>query len=151
MLEYKKGNIFLTDATIISHGCNCLGAFNAGIAKQIRHLFPSAYNAYIQKNNSEGWKLGDVQMVEIPEQRRIIANCATQYGYGYSSKQNIFVDYDAIAVVFKTLVCYSEEHNMKIAMPRIGCGLAGGDWNIVDRILEQVMQGHKANIEVYSL
>lgn len=151
MLVYQTGDLFATPSKVIAHGVNCMGAFNAGIAKQIRHLFPPAYLAYLEKTHSEGWKLGDVQFVPITE-NRVVANCATQKGYGYNRENTTYLDYDAIALVFDTLCLYSVDNNVAISIPRIGAGLAGGDWDKINHILQQVVSGYNdAHIVVYSL
>lgn len=105
----------------------------------------------MDKFNKEGWRLGDVQLVSISN-GKIIANCATQHGFGYADNQKVFVDYPAIASVFKTLVNFSKVNNISIAMPRIGAGLAGGDWTIIKNLLEQADEAQaNTNITVYSL
>ncbi len=128
---------------------NCKGSFAAGVAKQIRNKHPLAAQAYIDKFLHEGWKLGDVQFVKLPG-GLTIANCATQYGYGYAGDQRVFVNYEAVAAVFTTLVKYSELGN-SVAMPRIGAGLAGGDWNIILKLLEDAAKDKDVDITVYSL
>lgn len=126
--------------------------FNAGVARQIRNALPWAFFAYMEKLQKEGWKLGDVQFVEIEKPHMYVANCATQHGYGYKTNQKVFVDYDAVSAVFATLVSFSEEKGIEVAMPRIGAGLAGGDWKKINQILQSAIQGHeKANITIYSL
>ena len=36
-----------------------------------------------------------------------------------------------------------------IAMPKIGCGLAGGDWDVVSEILESVSEKYGRTFHVY--
>lgn len=120
------------------------------MAGQIRRLFPQAFAAYANKYETQGWKLGDVQMVTIGQ--RIIANCATQKGYGYTNGQTVFADYPAISAVFTTLAAYSEGNKVGVALPRIGAGLAGGDWEIIHELLKDADAKHPdAELEVYSL
>src|SRR5688572_21119765 len=101
MIEYLRGDLFQTKAEVIAHGVNCRGAFNAGVARQVRRLFPSAYAAYMEKLNKEGWNLGDVQFVAVAKssptsftddkhKSTVIANCATQRGYGYGQGQRVY-------------------------------------------------------------
>jgi len=35
-------------------------------------------------------------------------------------------------------------------MPRIGCGLAGGDWSIIEKIINKVLIDKKINVTVYN-
>lgn len=152
MVKYITGNLFLTKAQVIAHGVNCKGAFGAGIAGQIRRLYPGAYSAYIAKHQKDGWKLGDVQIVELfkdgfPQ----IANCATQNGYGYTDGQTVFADYGAIERSLWVLEEYCKKNNYTLAIPRIGAGLAGGDWNRIKEIIETIFKHSQVTVEVYSL
>lgn len=151
MLRHISKDLFGFTAGVIAHGVNCAGAFNAGVARQVRKLYPLAYQFYLRKFQNGGWKLGDVQLVSVTEQL-IIANCATQKGYGYANSQNVFADYKAIATVFKKLALLSTDKNLEIALPRIGAGLAGGDWNTIKTMLEEAAREYpQANLTVYSL
>jgi len=41
--------------------------------------------------------------------------------------------------------------NIEVAIPKIGCGLAGLDWSIVENILEEVCKETGLMLTVYSL
>lgn len=96
MIRVIKGDLFTTSAEIICHGVNCQGSFGSGVAGQIAKHFPRVREAYLQKHNKSGWKLGDIQLVfstddlELP----IIANIATQEKFGYDGQ--LYADYKAI-------------------------------------------------------
>jgi O-acetyl-ADP-ribose deacetylase (regulator of RNase III) len=142
----RKGNLFSSECDIIAHGVNCRGAFGSGVAGQIARLFPLAKEEYVRKFKSkEKWKLGDVQFVRVNE-KLIIANCATQYNYG---TDKVHVDYDAVASIFNKIIDYAEPTGLSIAVPKIGCGLAGGDWSCVSNIIQQTLQNRKVHLEVW--
>jgi O-acetyl-ADP-ribose deacetylase (regulator of RNase III) len=143
----KQGNLFDTNAKIIAHGVNCQGAFNSGVAGQIARLFPFVKTSYLAKHHGERWHLGDVQFVEFSTER-IFANCATQQFYGRKGK---FVDYEAVGTCMNKLIDYAESKCYSIAMPKIGCGLGGGDWDVVSKIIQEVLQERKVVIEVWDL
>lgn len=147
MVNYVTGNLFQVKTGIIAHGVNCRGAFGSGVAGQIRKLYPFVRRAYLNKYDSEGWKLGEVQLVYATDDLTI-ANCATQYDFGTDKVQ---ADYGAIGEVFQKLIAYCEEHDLPLALPRIGAGLAGGDWNVINNILQQAAQEKDVDITVYSL
>lgn len=118
----------------------------------MRRLHPGSYTAYIAKYQNEGWKLGDVQIVELVKgEFPLIANCATQNGYGYADGQTVFVSYPAVTRVMQALEKYCREKNYDLAIPRIGAGLAGGDWELIKNIIEKVFSNSSVTIEVYSL
>lgn len=152
MVQYITGNLFSTKATLIAHGVNCRGAFGSGVAGQMKRIFPGAYTAYIEKYQKEGWKLGDVQIIEIaPNTFPLIANCATQFGYGYADGQTVFADYPAIERVMEVLEYYCSTRKYSLAIPRIGAGLAGGDWETINQIIKDVFDKSPVTLEVYTL
>lgn len=71
-----------------------------------------------------------------------VINAFTQYFYGYDGKK--YVSYDAISDIFKDL---NEMGVKELAIPKVGCGLAGGNWNIVESIIKEVAPD--INITVY--
>jgi O-acetyl-ADP-ribose deacetylase (regulator of RNase III) len=151
-ISYVDGNVFDSDADVIAHGVNCMGAFGAGVAKQIRNRYPEVYRAYITKHTFEGWKLGDCQIVTLEDNSRQVANLATQFGYGYKRGQKVLVSYDALRYSIRSLFKYCANNNLSLAMPQIGAGLAGGDWNTIKGILEEEARAYpNLDVTVYSL
>jgi O-acetyl-ADP-ribose deacetylase (regulator of RNase III) len=148
MVKLIKGNLFESDADIIAHGVNCVGGFRSGIAGQIAKLYPEVKEQYLKQHEIDGWKLGDVQFVPTMD-GTIIANCATQKEY--YPRDKVHADYYAIRSCMEQVKFFAQLGNQKnsIAIPKIGCGLAGGDWKIVSRILEEVFTDH--DVHVYHL
>ena len=151
MVNYVLGDLFDTDADIIAHGVNCKGSFGSGIAGLMNRYYPPVRREYLDKFDTEGWKLGDTQFVRLVNVKgyiyTIIANCATQDDYGY--KGVCHASYPAIRECMTKVKEYARQDNLTIAIPTIGCGLAGGDWNIVKGILEEVFTDY--DITVYYL
>jgi O-acetyl-ADP-ribose deacetylase (regulator of RNase III) len=143
MIKEIQDNLFKSHADIIVHGCNAQGKMGSGIAKQIRDIYPKVYDAYIQVYESKGLKLGDIIPVSIGN-RKWIVNAITQEFYGYDDR--LYTDYDAIRECMKK-IAHNAQHGFKIAMPKIGCGLGGGDWNKVKKIIEEELCGFE--VEVY--
>ena len=114
----------------IVHGCNCFCNMGAGIAKTISKEFPVALEADKTTLRGDDSKLGSYTIAET-EFGNII-NAYTQYHYGFGK---VNCDYDAILKVFTTL---NKEYKGKtIGIPLIGCGLAGGDWSIVEKLINE--------------
>lgn len=148
MITYINGDIFTTDCKIIAHGCNCQGAYGAGIALTISKKYPKSKDAYVKKHHRDGWKLGEVQFVE--ENDKIIANCATQNYYGNAVKsKKVYADYKAIDQVFKTLYQKCINEDLTIAIPLIGSGLAGGDWKTIESIINSIFIDREIKVYVY--
>lgn len=115
------------------HGCNCFHAMGAGLAKQIKEAYPGAYEAdkaYLPKGDVR--KLGNWSEFHTGE--FIILNLYTQYYYG-KKYTSVPLDYEALTLGLRKFNQHVWKEQPIIAMPRIGCGLAGGDWNKVSYII----------------
>lgn len=143
---FKNENIITTDCKIIVHGCNAQGKMGSGVALAIRNRFPKAYKAYMHEHSTKGLEVGTNIIVE--EDDKVIVNAITQEFYGYDNKQ--YVSYKAVNECLKRLDLYlsrSEYSEDKIAMPRIGCGLGGGDWSEIKPIIERYLKNYQ--VEIY--
>lgn len=142
-MKYVKGDLIRAALDgkfdVIGHGCNCFINFGAGIAKAIKLNFPEAYKADVRNGgHGDKKKLGTVSKAEIGS--LIVLNCYTQHSYG----RGINVDYNAIRSCMKEIkVLYSGK---RIGLPKIGCGLAKGDWKVVSQIIEEELNGEDVTI-----
>lgn len=146
VVKYIKGDLFDTDADIIAHGCNCRGGYGSGVAGIMAKKYPKARHYYLDKFEEEGWQLGDVQFVRQWNDK-IIANCATQDAYYPRDRRH--ADYDAIRLCMMKVKDYAMDKGLTIAAPKIGAGLAGGDWDVIEKIMEEVFSDY--DITIYYL
>lgn len=144
MIKYIKNDLFKSDATLLAHGCNCKGGFGSGVAAGMAKNYPESKNQYLSKHNTEGWKLGDVQFVL--SDNKIIANCATQNNFLPRGKRH--VDYNAVKVCMTKVKDFARLHGLTIGIPKIGAGLAGGDWELIEDILEDVFEDYDVTVYV---
>jgi O-acetyl-ADP-ribose deacetylase (regulator of RNase III) len=146
-INYIRGDILETDSDVIAHGVNCKGVFGAGLAKEIRDKWPEVYNNYMDKFLRLGWRLGEIQ-INYPE-NKIVVNMATQENYGRDPKK-VYIDYSAVAVCLDKLFKYCKEHSLSCAIPKIGCGLANGDWKTVGHIIAKTHKENRISLNIYS-
>ncbi len=147
MIIYRTGDLLQADEDVIAHGCNCVGGFGSGVAGQIAKKWPVVKNHYLYKYDRYGWTLGEIQPVTMPFTGYTVVNCATQQFYLPRGIRH--ADYDAIEKAMLSLKEYAIENNFSIAIPKIGAGLAGGDWNVIEKILEKIFFDY--DITVYEL
>lgn len=62
-----------------------------------------------------------------------VVNCYSQYHWTQKGRYNIPLDYDALALCFAKI--NQRFKGKALGIPKIGCGLAGGNWNDVRRII----------------
>jgi len=134
MIEQIYGDLLSSDMQVIAHGCNCFHTMSAGIAKEIKIKYPQAFAADKATIYGDINKLGTYSRATITEIPLDIINCYTQHKFG---TDKVHVDYDAIIKVM-TKIKNDYSPAIRIGFPRIGCGLAGGDWDIVYSILDRV-------------
>lgn len=134
-MKIVKGNLLdmamKGDFDVIIHGCNCFCTMGAGIALQIMQRFPEADEADKQTEFGDKSKLGGYTFAKIIRGGSSfhIVNAYTQFGFGVDQ-----CDYNAINEVFKKInMTYT---GMRIGYPKIGAGLAGGDWNVIEKLIE---------------
>lgn len=136
MIKYVKGNVLKSGCNIIMHGVNCQNGFGSGVALAIAKQYPKAKHYYHEKFAETGWKLGDVQIV--PQWDGVlIANCATQDHY--LPRGVCHFDYDAMKKCMEDVLDFAEYEHATIAMPKIGSHLAGGDWDRIEKIINNVV------------
>lgn len=149
---YLKGDITETTIRNIAHGVNCQNAMGSGVAKALFTKWPEVkkqYHEYIDKQKSMNFTdislLGTIQAVGMAGDDKWVFNCFTQRFYGRDSIK--YVNYEAIYECFKTI---AKTGIGELAIPKIGCGLANGNWGIVEQIINDAV-GDKVDITVYYL
>ena len=143
-----EGDIFNCSENIIAHQTNCKGVMGAGIAKSIKNKYPSVFEEYKYHCSIDNQEinLGTIQVINIDE-NKYVANLFGQYAYGRTTRQT---DYEALTSCFKQLGIFARDNNLSIAVPfKIGCVNAGGDWNIVENIIDKTIREFNVPIVLY--
>ncbi len=130
---------------VIIHGCNCFCTMGAGIARAIKEEFPEALNADAATVKGDKEKLGGYSYASVTRNSQTInvINGYTQYNY-YG--ENVLVDYDAVRTLFSRLK--NDFPGKRFGYPKIGAGLAGGDWNIISAIINQELAGENHTLVI---
>lgn len=147
MIEHRKGDILdaleKNEIDVLVHGCNCDGGFGRGIAGQIRKKWPSVARYYEDCFRLDFCILGNIDYVFFDNNRTYIVNAYTQQNYGPVDK-GPYVSYEAIrSIAQKVFYGFPDK---KIGFPRIGAGLAGGNWEIIQNIIIEEAEYAEANV-----
>ena len=131
---------------VIVHGCNCFCTMGAGIAKTIKQVFPEAYAADLKTQKGSRDKLGNYSLAAIDRNgvSVTVVNGYTQFDWRGRSN----ADYPAIRSVFQRLK--RDFAGRSIGYPRIGAGLAGGDWALISRIIDDELSGEDHTLVEYA-
>ena len=139
----EHSNLLDVQNGIICHQTNCIGMMNGGIALQIRNKWPKVYTEYIEDCKSfkddPQRMLGHVQDVLLRD-GLVVANCYGQVFPG-NGLQTSYKAWDIILDKVKDLANY---FSLDLHFPwMVGCGLAGGDWAIMEqKIFNAFADGH---------
>ena len=131
---------------VVVHGCNCMCVQRRGLAKQMNEAFGTnnqfCFPLEARKYKGDYNKLGNIQY-----NRRngvVIVNAYTQYSFGTQKRH---LDYLALALCLKKInKLFWSKH---IGIPQIGCGLAGGDWKVVSRMIKRYLKDCKVTIIIH--
>ena len=131
---------------VIVHGCNCQHTMGAGIALSIKQTFPSAFEADMQTTHGDRSKLGDYSRATstLGAHQLTIVNAYTQFHWRGEDPQ---VDYQAVERVFNRIK--EDFRGSRIGYPKIGAGLAGGNWERLASIIDAALTGEDHTLVNY--
>lgn len=144
----------------IAHGCNCQFAMHSGIAKTIVDLFPDVRETDKRAYEAGQAVLGKASLCFTPY--GMIFNMYTQLYPGRITSKSRDEDqidrYIAISECFKQVnKTYSEVKDKTIfgpselfGIPKIGAGLAGGNWNDIAELIDDATPDVKIELVEYT-
>ena len=135
-----------TKVKIITHICNDMGKWGKGfvLAISARWKLPE-----LSFRNDEINGLGDIQLVKV-EPDIYVCNMIAQHDI--KKINNIPpIRYEALRECLIKLrdIIKSKPWDVSVHMPKIGAGLAGGDWSIIEQIIIDELCDHDVEVNVY--
>lgn len=141
---------------IIVHVCNNLGLWGSGFVMAISNKWKKPEEVYRAMNSYE---LGTFNVITV-EDDIMVCNLIGQEGvYSPRTDRRVHknippVRYVAIETALKNLaynikIVNSEVNKHSIHMPMIGSGLAGGNWSIIEKIIEVTLCDVNIPVTVY--
>jgi len=118
---------------VIIHGCNCFNTMGRGIALQIKQKYPAAWLIDQHTVRGDYSKLGTFTMATVNDKLKVV-NAYTQYGMNSGAKAHDIFYYTALIDILQDLA--TKYPSSKFGLPKIGCGLAGGDEDLVMEIIQ---------------
>lgn len=133
--EYRQGDILQAEADALVNTVNCVGIMGRGIALQFRNAFPGNYKSYKIACAREEVQPGRMFVHETGQLKpRFIINFPTKRHWrGKSRMQDIESGLVALIAEIRSRDIRS------IALPPLGCGLGGLDWNEVRPRIEAAL------------
>ena len=147
MIHFTKGNMMTSSAEALVNTVNTVGVMGKGIALQFKEEFPKNFLAYkvaCSSGELTPGKLLITKELNSNGEEKIIINFPTKLHWRNPSK------YEYITEGLKELTNAISEHNIKsIAIPPLGCGNGGLDWNIVKGMIEETLKDVVCEIYIY--
>lgn len=148
MVELMRGNILEADVEALVNTVNTVGVMGKGIALQFRQAFPANYDLYRRACKRSEVVPGRMLVVSTHrlENPRLIINFPTKRHWKGKSKVE---DIEAGLVDLVNVI--KREHISSIAIPPLGCGNGGLDWDdIRPRILNALAAVPSVKALLYS-
>lgn len=131
-----------TGKKIIAHCCNNIGGWGSGFVVALSERWTGPEQAYrkMHESNSKDFHklLGAVQFVPVGDDI-FVANIIGQNGTVSQDNPQPVV-YEALEAGLLAVGNLALEEGATVHMPRLGCGLAGGSWAIVEEIIQRTIK-----------
>lgn len=155
-LTYVKGDATKPAGTgprFIIHVCNDLGLWGAGFVLAISRRWPRPERAYYALGPH--YPLGLAQMVKVEESLWVV-NMIGQRGVGRRGGGPPPIRYDAVRKALQSVAKSAEDpayrgpyKAVSIHCPKFGAGLAGGDWAVIEQLIQEELVDKGLAVTVY--
>ena len=150
MTQIIRSSILDSDCYGLVNPINCVGVMGAGLAKQFRDKYPEMFKAYSMACGEDKVKVGAVwpwsnySLYPKPESIKIIIGFPTKNHWRHPSR----IEY--IETGLLSLRKYLQRTEMdSVAVPALGCGLGGLDWNVVESKIAYYLGDLEIRVDVY--
>jgi O-acetyl-ADP-ribose deacetylase (regulator of RNase III) len=147
MMRFIQGNLLDADVEAVVNTVNTVGVMGKGIALMFKERFPENYQAYAAACRSGQVRLGEMFVTSGVELQgpRWIVNFPTKDHWRHRARLEWVRDG---LVALKAVIL--EKHIRSIAIPPLGCGNGGLDWQLVrPMIASELAELEEVDIIVY--
>ena len=139
MIEYKIGDILTEQAEALVNTVNCVGVMGRGIALQFKNAFPDNFHAYEKACGRDEVQPGQMFVFETDQlsHPKYIINFPTKRHWRGNSRME---DIDSGLKDLQRII--REKNINSIAIPPLGSGLGGLNWEEVRPKIEEALYDH---------
>lgn len=143
MLEFVQGDILEASADIRVNTVNCVGVMGAGVALAFKQLYPEMFKAY-QQDCADGLVRPGRMHVWKSLSGDWVVNFPTKRDWRDPSR------YEDIEAGLDDLRSYLDSVGpVTVALPALGCGHGGLNWERVAEIIREKLDGVDARVLVF--
>lgn len=136
-MKIISGNILDINSGIVMQQVNCQNVMGSGVAKALYQKYPIIKEAFHKLSHDREPEdlLGCIQKIKINDHLTMV-NSFTQLNYGRSNFK--YTDEELLIENIIVLDYWSMIFKQTAYVPYgIGCGLANGDWTVIQKALEE--------------
>ncbi len=136
MIRFVQGDILQAESEALVNTVNCVGVMGRGIALQFKNVFPANFKAYetaCQRGEVQPGRMFVFETGVLTLPRYIINFPTKRHWRGKSRIEDIQTGLAALAEEIR------ERNIQSIAIPALGSGLGGLDWNEVRPLIERAL------------
>lgn len=142
MIKTELGDILTSPAQCLVNTVNCEGFMGKGIAYQFKEKFPENNKNYVKACKAGIFKIGKILFFK--EQSKIIANFPTKDKW--REKSQYFYIESGLQALKKGII---EKNIESVAIPPLGCGNGGLEWNKVKQMIIDTFQELSVNVIIF--
>ncbi|WP_439698184.1 macro domain-containing protein [Mucilaginibacter sp. AW1-7] len=147
MIHFTQGNLLKSNARALVNTVNTVGVMGKGIALQFKNTFPLNYKVYQDACKHQKLTTGQLLIVhenDLLRGEKTIINFPTKQHWKQPST------YEYIESGLVALQKYLIENPVdSLAMPALGCGNGGLDWEVVKPMIVEYLSAIEADIFVF--
>ena len=142
----------------IIHVCNDVGGWGSGFVvalskkwKQPEAAYRKWYKekVYMFQGKPNDFVLGNIQPVKV-EDGMVVINMIGQRDIRVN-KGVPPIRYDAIKQCLEKVVLLAKQYGVSVHAPRFGAGLAGGDWDQIEKLIQETLCQSDIPVTIYDL
>lgn len=142
MIKIVNGNILNATEDIMVHQVNVQGVMGGGVARQLANRYEGLEENYRLFCNNKNYDYSQLkgEVFKINIDGKIICNM-------FSQMQDFTTDYPAMKKALTKIKNMAKDLKLSVCMPyKIGCGIADGNWEIVEQIIANVFDDHEVTL-----
>ncbi|MFI6097308.1 macro domain-containing protein [Lentzea sp. NPDC051213] len=143
MIVQGSGDLLDAEVDALVNAVNCVGVMGKGLALQFKQRFPEYFATYASACAAGEVRLGRVHVVEVGRPRWIVSFPTKGHFRSRSKLSDVADGLDDLARVIAELGIRS------IAVPALGAGLGGLNWDAVEPLIVEKLGSLDATVTLY--
>lgn len=133
---------------LIPHVCNNVGGWGSGFVLAISRRWPEPERRYREWVRTSTFHLGMVQPVKV-ERDLWVVNMVAQMGTRKRITDPPAIHYAHLRTCLDKLGRLAWSKGASIHAPKFGAGLAGGDWSIIEQMIQEELVDKGLDVTIY--